>query len=151
MKRLEKGIEVAFENGNVLVPYSMIEDAALASDALVEPKTEEEKAQRDKGFVRFEGRWLTVKQRDEIVGKRVAERKEKLRLMRERREWRNRAKLDTRIFSYQYTIPDHVFEPYREAMDAYFAEFAKMWKIKAPRPEDKLPVCFHADEEAFHQ
>lgn len=151
MKRLEKGIEVAFTNGNVLVPYSMIEDAALASDANVEPKTDEEREQRAKGFVRFEGRWLTAKQRDEIVTKRVAERKEKLKLMRERREWRNRATLDTRVFSYQYTIPDHVFEPYRDAMDAYFAEFARMWKIKTPRPEDKLPVCFHADEESFHQ
>lgn len=151
MARLEKGIEITFKNGKVLVPYSMIEDAALAADAKVEPKTDEEREQLAKGFVRFEGRWLTVKQRDEVIAKRVAVHKEELRVMSERRHWRNRAKLDTRIFSYQYTIPDHVFEPYREAMDAYFAEFAKMWKIKTPRAEDKLPVCFHADEETFHQ
>jgi len=151
MHRVEGAIEVRFENGTVRVPLELVHDAVLDEDKTWVPKTEEEQAQTAKGMVRFEGKWITPKQRDEMVAKRVEKQKKLLSEMNSRREWRNRQILETRWFRFEYTVPQHVFEPYRDAMEAYFVDFAKTWKLKSPAPEDRLPVCFYIDEESFHQ
>jgi tetratricopeptide (TPR) repeat protein len=151
MHRVEDGIDVAYPHGTVHVPKDLILDAVLAEDAHVAPKTDEEKDQAAKGYVRFEGKWLTVQQRDDLVSKRVEKHRKLIEETRSHSEWRNRQKLETKYFRFEYTIPQHIFEPYRNAMEAYFAEFAKTWKIKPPRPEDRLPVNFYIDEDTFHQ
>lgn len=151
MHRVEKGVEIRYEHGTILVPTDMVQDAVLEEDKQYLPKTDEEKAQTAKGFVRFEGKWITPKQREDLVAKRVEKRKKLLEEMKAHREWRNRQILDTKYFRFEYTLPQHVFEPYRDAMEAYFAEFARTWKLKTPKNEDRLPVCFYVDEDTFHQ
>jgi hypothetical protein len=151
MHRVDAGIEVKFEHGTVLVPQALVFDAVLEEDKNWVPATDEEKAQAAKGMIRFDKKWMTPKQRDELVAKRVEERKRLFAEMKARREWRNRQILDTKYFRWEHTLPDHVFEPYRDAMEAYFGEFARTWKIKAPKNEDRLPVNFHLDEDTFHQ
>jgi hypothetical protein len=151
MHRVGDGIDIAYPHGNVHVPSAMIHDAVLAEDARVAPTTDEEKEQASKGFVRFEGKWLSVPQRDALVAKRIEKHHKLLEDLKAHGEWRNRLKLDTKYFHFEYTLPQHIFEPYRDAMEAYFAEFAKTWKIKVPKPEDRLPVCFYIDEQSFHQ
>jgi tetratricopeptide (TPR) repeat protein len=151
MHRAEGGIDIAYPHGRVHVPKEMILDAVLDEDAHVAPKTDEEREQVSKGFVRFEGRWLTAGQRDELVAKRVEKHRKLLEEMKSHGEWRNRQKQDTKFFHFEYTLPQHIFEPYRNAMEAYFSEFAKTWKIKAPKADDRLPVNFYIDETSFHQ
>ena len=151
MHRVDGGIDVVYPHGTVRVPQAMILDAVLAEDAHVAPKTDEEREQAAKGLVRFEGRWLTPAQRDDLVAKRVEKHRKLLEEMKAHAEWRNRAKQDTRIFHFEYTLPQHIFEPYRDAMEAYFSEFARMWKVKVPKAEDRLPVAFYADAPSFHQ
>jgi hypothetical protein len=151
MHRVADGIEIRYEHGVVLVPTALVQDAVLEEDKVWTPQTEEEKTQTAKGFVRFEGKWVTPRQREELVAKRVEKHKKLLEEMKSHREWRNRQILDTKFFRFEYTLPQHVFEPYRDAMEAYFAEFARTWKIKTPKAEERLPVCFYVDEESFHQ
>ncbi|MBK7877229.1 MAG: hypothetical protein IPJ77_16050 [Planctomycetes bacterium] len=151
MHRVDGGIEVQYEHGTILVPAEMIHDAVLEEDKQFVPKSDEEKAQTAKGMVRFEGKWITPPQRDQLVAKRVEKHKKSLEQMKARGEWRNRAIVETKWFRFEHTLPDHVFDPYREAMEAYFDAFAKTWKLKVPKQEDRLPVCFYVDEESFHQ
>jgi tetratricopeptide (TPR) repeat protein len=151
MHRVEGGIDIRYPHGTVHVPQSMIHDAVLAEDARVAPKTDEERDQAAKGFVRFEGKWLTLQQRDDLVSRRVEKHRKLMEEMKAHGEWRNRSKQDTKIFHFEYTVPQHIFEPYRDAMEAYFSEFAKMWKVRVPKAEDRLPVAFYADEPSFHQ
>lgn len=151
MHRVEKGIEVRYQNGTIVVPTEMIHDAVLEEDKLYVPRTDEEKAQTAKGMVRYEGKWITPGQRDVQIAKRVEKHKKVLEQLKGRREWRNRQILDTKYFRFEHTLPDHVFEPYRDAMEAYFTEFAKTWKLKTPKNEDRLPVCFYVDKDSFHQ
>lgn len=151
MHRVADGIEITYPNGKVHVPQDLVLDAVLDEDARVPPKTDEEKDQAAKGFVHFEGKWLTVQQRDQLVSKRLEKHRKVLQEMKAHGEWRNRQKEDTKYFHFEYTVPQHIFEPYRNAMEAYFIEFAKIWKIKTPKPEDRLPVCFYADKESFNQ
>jgi hypothetical protein len=71
--------------------------------------------------------------------------------MRAHGEWRNRYVEDGKYFHFEYTVPQRIFEPYKDEMEAYFAEFAKTWKIQPPKNNFKLPVCFYSDEKSFLQ
>jgi tetratricopeptide (TPR) repeat protein len=151
MERKPGGIELSYKNGTILLPDALIEDAVLAADAQIVPADEEERAKLAKGFVRYEKKWVTVKQRDAAVQKRLEQRRKELLQMDARKEWRNRGQQDTAHFHFDYTVPDHVFETYRDLMEAYFGEFAKAWKLDAPGKENRLPVSFHGSEQTFHQ
>lgn len=151
MKRVDGGIELAYKNGTLMVPDALIQGAVLASDPIQPPQNAEEQEKLVKGFVRFEGRWVTPAQRDETLAKRRDEQKKLLEEIRDHSEWRTRSIEETRYFRFEYTVPKNVFGTYRDTMEAYFAEFARAWKIKPPSKADRLPVCFHADEQSFHQ
>lgn len=151
MSRTNGGIDIEYENGIVFVPAALILDAVLAEDLDVAPKTDEERQQTSKGFVRFEGKWITAAQRDDMLKKRVLAHQKELEEVRSHAEWRNRYKEDSKVFHYEYTVPQFIFERYRDAMEAYYAEFSRVWRVKAPSSEPKLPVNLYGDEAAFHQ
>jgi len=151
MERKPGGIELSYQNGKILLADALIEDAVLAADAKIVPATEEERDKLAKGFVRYEKKWVPIKQRDAAVQKRLELRRKELQQMDARKEWRNRGQQDTAHFHFEYTVPDHVFETYRDLMEAYFADFAKAWKLDPPGKENRLPVCFHGSEQTFHQ
>jgi tetratricopeptide (TPR) repeat protein len=151
MHRTAAGVDVDYAHGTVRVPKAMILDAVLAEDAHVSPATDEEKDQVAKGFVRFEGKWVTTQERDRMLAKRVEQHRKAIDEMKAHGEWRNRQIQDTKTFRFEYTLPQNIFEPYRNAMEAYFDEFARMWQVKPPKAEDRLPVCFYSDEASFHQ
>jgi hypothetical protein len=151
MTRVQGGVELQYKSGKVLVGDDLIQDAVLAEDLKIAPKTDEEKEKTNQGFVHFEGKWLTPKQRDEVIQKRVLDHKKVLEEMRAHGEWRNRYVEDGKYFHFEYTVPKRIFEPYKEAMEAYFAEFAKTWKIAQPKGGFRLPVSFFSDEQSFLQ
>jgi len=151
MERKENGIELSYEHGKILVRNELILDAVLASDAARAPATDEERDMGSKGMVRFEGKWISAKQRDDLIQKRLAARHKQLEAIAARKEWRNRGQQDTAHFHFEYTLPDSIFENYRDLMEAYFNDFARTWKLKMPAKEDRLNVSFHADEATFHQ
>jgi hypothetical protein len=151
MHRTPHGVDIEYPHGTVHVPRELILDAALADDAHVPPSTDEEREQSAKGFVHFEGKWVSLQERDRLLAKRVEQHKKIVDEMKAHGEWRNRQILETKTFRFEYTLPQYVFEPYRNAMEAYFDEFAKMWRVAPPKAEDRLPVCFYSDEASFHQ
>lgn len=151
MTRTERGIDVTFKNGVIQVPASLIQDAVLASDAELPPASPEEKAQAEKGFVRFEGKWVTVKRRDELVAKKLADRQAEIASIRDHLEWRNRYIEESRAFRYEYTVPPHVFAEFKDAMEAYYAQFVKTWRITPKSNDPKLPVNIYYDEKTYRQ
>jgi hypothetical protein len=151
MKRVEGGIDVTFKNGTVHVPARMIQDAVLASDAQMQPVTDEEKEKAEKGLVRYEGKWVLVKRRDELVAKKIEEKRKALEAIREHGEWGNRYIEESKVFRYEYTVPPAIFAEYRDAMEAYYAQFIKAWKITPPRNEPKLPVNIYRDPKSYYQ
>jgi hypothetical protein len=151
MARVAGGVEVLYKAGKVFVSQDLIQDAVLAEDLKISPLTDEEKEKTSQGFVRFENKWVTPKQREETLQKRILEHKKVLEEMRNHGEWRNRYVEDGKYFHFEYTVPQRIFEPYRDEMEAYFAEFAKTWKIQPPKNNFRLPVCFYSDEQSFLQ
>lgn len=151
LARAEGGLKLVFENGDVLVPNELVEDFLIEGDASPAPTTDEEKEQFAKGNVRFDGKWMSKKQRDDLLAKRLAERKKYFADLAARKEWRNRAKESTKHFNFEYTLPDNVFHNYRDLMETYFETFVKDWKIKLPPKLGPLLVCLHIDFDAMKQ
>jgi tetratricopeptide (TPR) repeat protein len=151
MARVEGGIDITFKNGVVHVPDRMIQDAVLATDAAIPPVSDEEKEKASKGFVRFEGQWVPLKRRDELVAKKVADKHKALEEMRAHEQWGKRYIEESKVFHYEYTVPPAVFADFRDAMEAYYAQFVKAWKITPPRGAPKLPVNIYIDAKSYHQ
>jgi hypothetical protein len=151
MERTDDGIKVKYENGEVFVPSRLIREAVLESDPLLEPKTDEEREQASKGMVRFEGKWVSKARRDQLIQQRVEARREEIESIRSHAEWRNRHKDRSKHFTYEYTVPQHIFEYYRDMMEAYFVAFAKTWKVKPLKEQPRLPIMFYTDRKKFAQ
>lgn len=151
MTRNEGGIEITFKNGVVQVPTALIQDAVLSADSALPPATPEERENAAKGLVRFDGKWVPVKRRDELVAKKLADRKAEIASIREHGEWRNRYVEESRAFRYEYTVPPHIFADFKDAMEAYYAQFVKTWRITPKANEPKLPVNIYYDEKSYHQ
>jgi len=151
LEQTEAGITVHYQHGDVEVPRAMVLDALIEDQPAWKPQTEEEKEKAAKGLVPFEGRWISARRRDDLIKKRREEKREQIADMQSHRLWRNRHVKATRHFQFEYTVPEHLFAPYRDKMEAYFTDFAKEWKVKQPRDEGKLTVCFYNDREYFQQ
>ena len=149
--RAEGGLKLVFEHGEVLVPSELVQDCMIEGESAPEATTEEDKAQLAKGMVRFDGKWMSKKQRDDLLAKRLADRKKYFADLAARKEWRNRAKETTKHFAFEYTLPDNVFQNYRDLMEAYFEVFVRDWKIHLPPKLGPLMVCLHIDFEAMKQ
>ncbi|HUR27038.1 MAG TPA: hypothetical protein VM509_02535 [Planctomycetota bacterium] len=145
MSRTDGGIKIAFDNGEVFVPEAMIGDVMIEGEALAEPKTDEERAQAEKGMVRFEGKWMSPKTREDQLKKRLDKRLKDLETFKAHSEWRNRYTEKSKNFEFEYTIPPDVFENYRDLMEAYFAQFMRDWKLTPPKGLGRLKVCLYSD------
>jgi tetratricopeptide (TPR) repeat protein len=150
MQREQDGVLVLFQNGEVRIPDELILDALVEGDSTYVPRTDEEKAKYETGLVYYEGKWLTLEKRSRQIEKDLAERKTQIEEMEEYKLWRNRRIEKTRNFEFEYTVPQHIYEHYRDLMEAYFTEFRKTWKIHKPK-NGKLKVCFYRSREDFNQ
>lgn len=151
MARVADGIEITFKNGVIQVPKELVQDAVLAADAAIPPATDEEREKAANGMVRYDGKWVPLKRREELVAKKIAEKKAQIESIREHGEWRNRYVEETRAFRYEYTVPPHIFAEFKESMEAYYALFVKTWKITPKSSDPKLPVNIYYDEKSYHQ
>ena len=151
MARAEKGIEVHFENGVIVVPHAAIEDAVLSEPPPSAEVSEEDQAKLAEGLVRYKGRWIKKERFEGILAKELEARREEVAKLKHHSLWRNRHKTTTKHFKFEYTVAPFVYEYYEEVMEAYYKAFAKAWKVKQPKDLGKLVVCFYTDRKAFHR
>ena len=151
MAREGEFVVLKYLNGDVRVPDSLIEVMLIEGVGLPEPVTEEEKAQRAKGLVQHRGKWIPIAERERSLRKEVDARRKAVEEHRKHAEWRNRYQFKTKNFEFESTQPPWQNEEYAEALEAYFAEFAKVWKVRVPQKWGKLKVCFYGSRKEFHQ
>lgn len=151
LKSGQDGITIHYEHGQILVPHDLVLDALIEDQPSWEPSTDEEREKAEKGLVPFEGKWIPRKRRDDLIAKRIEEKREQVADMQACRLWRNRHITETKHFRFEFTVPEHLFAPLRDKMEAYFSAFAKDWRVKQPRGLGKLPICFYNDRDAFRQ
>jgi len=151
MEVVETGVKVYFENGEILVPAAMVESAVIENAPPYVPQTPEEQAKVDQGLVPFEGKWVKPDKREELLRKRVEERRAELQTIKEHMLWRNKWEAKTKHFEFEYTVPPKIAQYYQDLMEAYYKEFSKTWKISQPKDLGRLKVCFYITREDFHQ
>jgi len=125
-------------------------EAIIKGDSPYAPKTEYEKEQVAKGLVLFQGKWVTPAKREKAIEKHIKKRKAEIADEESHRLWRNRRKERTKHFDFEYTVPQHVFEHYRDLMEAYYNSFSKSWKV-SQKALGRLKVCFYIDRDTFSQ
>lgn len=151
LERTDGGITIHFKQADVFLPADLVLSSIIANSPPWEPETDEEREKFEKGLVPFDGKWMSVKRRDKLIEKRIDERREQIEDMELHRVWRNRHEVATKHFNFEFTVPEHLFAPFRERMEAYFSAFAKDWRVKQPRDLGKLTVCFYNDRQHFGQ
>jgi hypothetical protein len=159
MQQVAGGYTVQFEHGQVLVPERLVEAAILDSDE-VSPyvaKNADEEAKLADGLVPFQGRWMSVKNRDKKLKKIVDDKRAEVLDYESHLLWRDRYKVKTKNFYFEHNIPPNVFDRYSKILEAYFDIFRKDWKIKPKKglgkdPRDhRLLICFYNDRDYFQQ
>jgi len=147
----EDTVSIEFEHGTITVPRDQVLECIFEDNSKYVPATEEEKSRFEKGQVRFDGRWVSIKKRDKLVAERVSQRRAEIEAIKDLRKWGKRHKEETKNFRFESTVPPSVFENYRDLFEQYYEEFAKTWKIRRPRDVEKLLVKFYVDRDAFLQ
>ncbi len=150
LERAEGGVQVQFPSGKVFVPDALVHLILIEGEADPEPKSDEERQKYAKGLVPFEGAWIPKKRRDETLAKRSAATKADVAENLAHREWKDRRRAESKDFSFEYTVPEHVFAEYRDRLEAYYQIFAKDWHIK-PSKAGKLPVCFYSNQKEYYR
>jgi tetratricopeptide (TPR) repeat protein len=151
MQQADGGIEVCFNHGTVFVPADLILESIIQGKGAFVPKTDFEKQQVEKGLVPFQGRWMSPSKRDREMERFLKKRQAAIADEEKHRLWRDRRFEKTKHFEFEYTVPQHIFERYRDLMEAYFTVFSKMWNVRQPRAQGRLKVCFYIDRETFGQ
>ncbi len=151
MQRRDGAVVLTYQNGEVVVADELIQDAILAADSERPPADAAEAEQRKNGMVVYEGRWIPAKKRDDIVKKRIEDRRTAAQEAKARVEWRNREIVETKGLRFEHQLPDHLFTEYRDALEAFMATFSKTWKLESPKDRAKLPVNIYIDRKNYHQ
>jgi tetratricopeptide (TPR) repeat protein len=148
----EGGYKLIYNAGEVFVKKDLVLNV-LMSDASGNfvPRTDEEKANLEKGLVPWKGKWVAKAERDKQAAKEAEDAKKAMEEARKHQEWRDRYIEETAHFRFEYTIPKEKCKEYQVLMETYFTEFTKKWGIKVDPKTKKLPVCFYHDQEYYYQ
>jgi len=143
---------IHYKAGDVKIPAALVRDYyKQGSTGEFVPQTDKEKKKADQGFVPWKGRWVKKGLRDKYFAKEEAARRKRVEQMQERRLWRNHATVKTRQFIFKHTLPDDVFQEYRDLFEAYYAFFTKYWKIKPSPKYGKATINIYHSREYFEQ
>lgn len=152
MAQKEGFVEVKFQAGVVEVPDALVAGLLLADQELqFAPKSEEERAQFEKGFVKVNGRWERVRNLRKDAEKRAQDQLAAAEDALKHNEWRSRYQEESAHFRWEYTVPKFVAERFKRAADAYFEIFARDWKVKRDKSKPKLMINFFANRKEFHR
>ena len=153
MTRDVKGVTVHYENGEIFIPAEKIlSTTALDASGKGMAVSAADQEKLDKGFVRFQKRWVKKSIRDREIAKLRKKREKMIVDAKAHQEWGNRHIKQTRNFQFEFTLDPAVMQNYMDLMETYYKVFTKEWKHQKARGNRKrLPVCFYHNEEYFHQ
>ncbi len=154
LERGEEQVLVRLEAGEIRVPTERVQECLIEGVSTWEPSTPEEQEKFDKGLVPYEGRWISAKKRENLLSKRISERREAIEEMRTHSEWTNRYQKSTKRFHYHYTIPQHVFAELEQQLEAYFDVFAKDWRVKIKKHgsnDGRLAINIYGNRKEYNR
>ncbi|MGH7162235.1 MAG: DUF1570 domain-containing protein [Planctomycetota bacterium] len=146
------GFQVKYDHGEVFVPAGMVVECFRESDTGEwAPQTPDEQEKAAKGLAPWKGKWVSKQYRESLRKKEFEARAKRMQEMRDRREWRNRAIVETKRFVFEHTLPDEIFEDIRDLFETYYDFFTKYWKIQPNAKFGKPKINIYRDEEYYYQ
>ncbi len=152
---LEQGtdhVEVTLEAGKVEVANELVEIVLKEGQEITfTPQTDEEREKYEKGFVRFNGRWIKTKTAQRAIEKELKSRMEQAEEDLAHQEWRNKYETEAKHFRWFHTTPQRVTQRFIDSSDAYYDIFKKDWGIKRNKRKPKLSINFYNAEAEYQQ
>jgi len=148
----DKGFVVHFEHGIVTVPLRLVRACyRTGTDGEFVPVTDAEKRKFEKGLVPWGGKWVKRAKRGRLRAAAEKSRQERIEQTKARRLWRNHVTVETGRFIYKHTLPDEVFEEYKDLFETYYKFFTKYWGIKPSPKFGKATINIYHDRAYFEQ
>jgi hypothetical protein len=152
MTRTPDGVKVHFKNGDVLVKKDLVREASVSkTEGADEPPAPDAADKEAQGLVRHEGKWIKREQRDKIVEDARRAQAARIKEAMAHREWRNRYRMQTANFEFEYTIEPEVMKDLAPLVEAYYRTFLEQWKITKPAKLGRGRICFYHDQPTYRQ
>jgi len=133
-----EGIEVPVRN-------DLIEKTFAENLANYKPKNAQEEDYLKKGFVLFEGNWMSASRRDQEMKKRADADKAAIEDLKKRSNWKNATVTNSPHFEIKSNCDPDVVKEYTDRLEAFYKQFTADWSVK-PTPGKKggkLTVDIH--------
>src|SRR6185436_14228710 len=129
----------------VPVRNDLIEKTFPENLANYKPKNAQEEEYLKKGFVLFEGNWMSASRRDQELKKRADADKAAVEELKKRSNWKNATVTNSPHFEIKSNCEAPVVKDYTDRLEAFYKTFTSDWSVK-PTPGKKggkLTVDIH--------
>ncbi len=130
-------VVLQIRGAEVPVPSAMIEKSWVEDLEGYVPQTKQEEDYLKKGFVLFEGNWMSRKRREDELKKRADADKKFIEDAKKRQDWRNHVTRETKHFTIHSNLEDEWIDTYETLLEAYYKNFNDFWGIKLTPGEKK--------------
>jgi len=140
-----------FEHGALKLIPAQIKEILYDSNETYAPRNDYEREQLEKGFVLFEGTWMSRERRVSTLAKRRKEREERVEKARSRLDWDNAWKRETRHFTLVTNSSEDLLETYCDIFEQFYSIFIKKWKVtgKSRAEYGKPTIYIYRDREQY--
>ncbi|MEW6743592.1 MAG: tetratricopeptide repeat protein [Planctomycetota bacterium] len=142
-------VTLKFKNGDITIPRDQVKEVYYEDLSRYLPQSDEEKEQLAKGFVKYEGRWISKDRLQAELQKRQAALEERLQRVKEHQEWRNALVKTSKHFKWTTNCAEEIVDQYIEIFEAYYEYFAKEFKL--PKSPEKTEIYIYRNRKDFHQ
>jgi len=153
MTATDDGVVIHLQHGNVSVPSHLVKEVTVVANAgMTEGLSAADKKKVARGLVKFEGKWVSAKDRDRRVKKRAKEIQDRIAEALEHSNWEKKYVSQSKYFKFHYTIDPDIMQWWADLMDGYYKEFSSYWGgIKPPPGFGKLDVKFFHNQDYYDQ
>ncbi len=147
--------QVTLEINGVEIPIrrSLIDEVYPAITDDYEPKNDKERKYLERGFVLFEGSWMSKSRYEKALEKRRKAEEEELAALKKEQQWRHRKKFETRYFAIESNFPQDLLDEWVMLLETYYKYFREYWGIKiSPKvAKNKMQVFLYRTPGDFYR
>jgi len=154
-RKIDEGYRLEFEHGEILVTRpGLIQAIEIEGDMSdYEPRNEDEREKLERGYVRFEGKWMSKPAYEAELERRYEAAKERLEMLKEHGDWRNAWEQETKHFIVRTNTSPELLEYYAELLEAFYDLMDDEIGIR-PTPryrKKKMTVKIYKSRKEFHE
>ncbi|MBI1853191.1 MAG: DUF1570 domain-containing protein [Planctomycetes bacterium] len=151
VKTTDSGVVLTLAGVDIPIPRADV--ATIFDDDAYVPQTDEEKKWLEKGYVRYEGRWVPPSQRDRALEDKRRAKEERLAEFKKHLHWDPPWEKKTPLFAIRTNTSPEKLDHYVELIEAFYKEFNQDFSITISQAQakKKIPIHIYNSEEMFRQ